>query len=107
MIRGGRTPRCRFAPISCCNFITSRATRRLDRVDPDLSRIGVIDNLSDCLFHGGLLFFRVESLAFGVSGAFGEVDLGNAYGANERLPVDAFYESVEFLYRLLKMLAGC
>ena len=53
------------------------------------------------------MFFRVESLAFGVSGGFGELDLGNAYGANERLPVDAFYESVEFLYRLLKMLAGC
>jgi len=43
--------------------------------------------------------------AFGVSGTFGELDLGNAHGANERLPVDAYYESVEFLYRLLKTLA--
>ena len=43
--------------------------------------------------------------AFGVSGTFGELDLGNAHGANERLPVDAYYESVEFLYRLVKTLA--
>jgi acetylornithine deacetylase/succinyl-diaminopimelate desuccinylase-like protein len=42
---------------------------------------------------------------FGVSGTFGELDLGNAHGANERLPVDAFYEGVDFLYRLLKSLA--
>jgi acetylornithine deacetylase/succinyl-diaminopimelate desuccinylase-like protein len=40
--------------------------------------------------------------AFGVSGVFGELDFGNAHGANERLPVDAYYESVEFLYRLVK-----
>jgi len=41
---------------------------------------------------------------FGASGAFGEMDLGNAHGANERLPVDAYYEGAEFLYRLLKSL---
>jgi acetylornithine deacetylase/succinyl-diaminopimelate desuccinylase-like protein len=38
---------------------------------------------------------------FGVSGAFGELDLGNAHGANERLPVESFFESNEFLHRLL------
>ncbi|MGA2268681.1 MAG: M20/M25/M40 family metallo-hydrolase [Bryobacteraceae bacterium] len=48
---------------------------------------------------------RAGMPTFGVSGTFGELDLGNAHGANERLPVDAFYESVEFLYRLMKMLA--
>lgn len=41
---------------------------------------------------------------FGASGTFGEMDLGNAHGANERLRVDAFHEGVEFLYRLLKSL---
>jgi acetylornithine deacetylase/succinyl-diaminopimelate desuccinylase-like protein len=49
---------------------------------------------------------RAGMPAFGVNGAFGELDLGNAHGANERLPVNAFYESVELLYRLVKMLAG-
>jgi hypothetical protein len=28
MTRGGLTPRCPFAPINYCNFITSRANRR-------------------------------------------------------------------------------
>lgn len=44
--------------------------------------------------------------AYGVSGCFGEMDLGNAHGANERLPVESFDQSVEFLYRLLKRLTG-
>ena len=48
---------------------------------------------------------RVGFAAFGVSGMFGELDLGNAHGANERIPVEAYYESVEFLYRMVKTLA--
>ncbi|MBZ5585420.1 MAG: M20/M25/M40 family metallo-hydrolase [Acidobacteriia bacterium] len=43
---------------------------------------------------------------FGVNGAFGELDLGNVHGANERIPVQSFDEGVEFTYRLLKALAG-
>jgi acetylornithine deacetylase/succinyl-diaminopimelate desuccinylase-like protein len=41
---------------------------------------------------------------FGVSGVFSD-DLDNPHGANERLAVDASYESVEFLHRLMKTLA--
>jgi acetylornithine deacetylase/succinyl-diaminopimelate desuccinylase-like protein len=48
---------------------------------------------------------RAGLATFGVNGAFGELDVGNAHGANERIPVDAYYDSVEFLYRLLKALA--
>ena len=47
---------------------------------------------------------RADFVTFGVNGAFGELDVGNAHGANERIPVDAYYDSVEFLYRLLKAL---
>jgi acetylornithine deacetylase/succinyl-diaminopimelate desuccinylase-like protein len=47
---------------------------------------------------------RAGITTFGLSGCFGEMDMGNAHGANERLPVDSFYQSVEFLYRLLKSL---
>ena len=43
---------------------------------------------------------------FGASGTFGELDLGNAHGTDERLPVEAFDQGVEFLYRLLKSLTG-
>lgn len=42
---------------------------------------------------------------FGVSGIFSD-DLDNPHGANERLAVDSFYESVEFLYRLIKAITG-
>jgi len=47
---------------------------------------------------------RAGFTAFGVSGVFGELDFGNAHGANERVSVDAYYESIEFLYRLVKVL---
>ena len=43
---------------------------------------------------------------YGASGTFGEMDLGNAHGANERLPVESFDQGVEFLHRLLRMLAA-
>jgi acetylornithine deacetylase/succinyl-diaminopimelate desuccinylase-like protein len=48
---------------------------------------------------------RADFATFGVNGAFGELDVGNAHGANERIPVEAYDDSVEFLYRLLKALA--
>ena len=44
--------------------------------------------------------------AYGVSGTFGEMDLGNAHGANERLPVESFDRGVEFLHRLLRLLTA-
>jgi acetylornithine deacetylase/succinyl-diaminopimelate desuccinylase-like protein len=42
---------------------------------------------------------------FGVSGTFSD-ELGNAHGANERLGVVEFDESVDFMYRLLKSLTS-
>jgi acetylornithine deacetylase/succinyl-diaminopimelate desuccinylase-like protein len=42
---------------------------------------------------------------FGVSGTFSD-ELGNAHGANERLGIVEFDQSVDFLYRLLKSLTG-
>jgi acetylornithine deacetylase/succinyl-diaminopimelate desuccinylase-like protein len=42
--------------------------------------------------------------AFGVGSGFGELDSGNAHGANERLPVDAYYEGFDYLDRLVKAL---
>jgi hypothetical protein len=48
---------------------------------------------------------RAGIATFGVSGTFGEIDLGNAPGAHERLPVASFHEGVEFLYCLVKTLA--
>jgi acetylornithine deacetylase/succinyl-diaminopimelate desuccinylase-like protein len=47
---------------------------------------------------------RAGITTLGVNGTFGELDLGNAHGANERLPVSTFYEGVDFMYRLVRLL---
>ena len=44
--------------------------------------------------------------SFGVSGTFVDVSDLRAHGKDERVGVDAFYESLEFSYRLMKVLAG-
>jgi acetylornithine deacetylase/succinyl-diaminopimelate desuccinylase-like protein len=49
---------------------------------------------------------RAGIATYGVSGTFGELDLSNAHGANERVPVDAFNEGVGFLYELIKLLSA-
>ena len=43
--------------------------------------------------------------SYGVSGAFEDVHDGRAHGRDERIGVTAFYESVEFDYRLMKELS--
>jgi acetylornithine deacetylase/succinyl-diaminopimelate desuccinylase-like protein len=44
--------------------------------------------------------------SFGVSGTFVDVSDLRAHGKDERVGVNAFYESLEFSYRLMKVLAG-
>ena len=43
---------------------------------------------------------------YGVSGIFGDMDDVRAHGRDERIRIDHFHEGQEFLYRLVKMLAG-
>lgn len=43
---------------------------------------------------------------FGVSGIFGDVDDVRAHGRDERIAVQSFYEAQEFLYQLVRALAG-
>ncbi|MGE5297257.1 MAG: hypothetical protein ACM3VT_20735, partial [Solirubrobacterales bacterium] len=40
---------------------------------------------------------------YGVSGTFGELGLGNAHGANERLSIESFDRGVEFLHSFLRL----
>jgi len=67
---------------------------------PGMPVFPVMDPWASDSFH----LRRAGLPVFGVGSGFGELDLGNAHGANERLPVDAYYESFEVLYRLLKEL---
>jgi acetylornithine deacetylase/succinyl-diaminopimelate desuccinylase-like protein len=43
---------------------------------------------------------------YGVSGLFGDMDDSRAHGRDERMLVKSFFEGQEFLYRLVKELAG-
>jgi len=43
---------------------------------------------------------------YGVSGLFGDMDDVRAHGQDERITTRAFYEGMEFLYRLVKVYAG-
>lgn len=53
------------------------------------------------------LYLRNAGIAtYGVSGLFSDVDDIRAHGRDERIGVQAFYEGQEFLYRLVKALAG-
>jgi len=44
--------------------------------------------------------------AYGVSGLFGEPGKTGVHGVNEQIGVKEVYDSREFLYRLVKRLAG-
>ena len=43
---------------------------------------------------------------YGVSGLFGDMDDSRAHGRDERVLIKSFYDSQEFLYRLVKELSG-
>jgi acetylornithine deacetylase/succinyl-diaminopimelate desuccinylase-like protein len=44
--------------------------------------------------------------AYGHSGLADDVDDFRAHGKDERVPVKSFFDGVEYLYRLVRMLAG-
>lgn len=53
------------------------------------------------------LYLRREGIpVYGVSGLFHDMDDSRAHGQDERILMEHFYEGQEFLYRLVKALAG-
>ena len=54
----------------------------------------------------GLYLRRAGIPVYGVSGIFGDMDDTRAHGQDERILIQHFYEGQEFLYRLVKALAG-
>ena len=54
----------------------------------------------------GLYLRRAGIPVYGVSGIFGDMDDTRAHGRDERILIEHFYEGQEFLYRLVKALAG-
>ena len=54
----------------------------------------------------GLYLRNAGIPVYGVSGIFGDMDDVRAHGQDERIRIDHFHEGQEFLYRLVKALAG-
>ncbi len=54
----------------------------------------------------GLRLRRERIPVYGVSGLFGDMDDVRAHGQDERILIQDYYEGQEFLYRLVKALAG-
>ncbi len=54
----------------------------------------------------GLYLRNAGIPVYGVSGIFGDMDDVRAHGRDERIRIDHFHEGQEFLYRLVKALAG-
>jgi len=53
------------------------------------------------------LYLRREGIpVYGVSGLFGDMDDVRAHGQDERILIENFYQGQEFLYRLVRALAG-
>jgi acetylornithine deacetylase/succinyl-diaminopimelate desuccinylase-like protein len=40
--------------------------------------------------------------SFGITGLFTDIDDNRAHGRDERIPIDGFYQDVEFIYRMMK-----
>ena len=54
----------------------------------------------------GLYLRNAGIPTYGISGLFGELSDARAHGKDERVRIDSFYESVQFLYVLVKRLAS-
>ena len=54
----------------------------------------------------GLILRRAGIPVYGVSGLFDDIDDVRAHGRDERMAVWAFFDGLEFMYRLEKALAG-
>jgi acetylornithine deacetylase/succinyl-diaminopimelate desuccinylase-like protein len=54
----------------------------------------------------GLYLRNAGIPTYGVSGLFGELSDARAHGRDERVRIDSFYESAQFLYALVKRLAS-
>jgi acetylornithine deacetylase/succinyl-diaminopimelate desuccinylase-like protein len=44
--------------------------------------------------------------SFGITGLFTDIDDNRTHGRDERIPIDGFYEDVEFTYRMMKSLSA-
>jgi acetylornithine deacetylase/succinyl-diaminopimelate desuccinylase-like protein len=102
-------PNVRFAPLgptidSPPSPLTPALMREIERVSRAMwPGVPVVPTMSTGATDG--LYFRNAGIpVYGVSGLF--YPDPNAHGMNERVPAQAFYQGLEFMYRLVKNLTG-
>ena len=85
---------------------------------PKTGLMGKVHEVVDAMWPGVEVFQTMDAGAsdalysraagiptYGISGMFGDVDDNRAHGRDERVEIKAFYEDVEFNYRLMKVLS--
>jgi acetylornithine deacetylase/succinyl-diaminopimelate desuccinylase-like protein len=96
-----------WAPVATATAVLDKAvvakvTKATDEMWPGLKVVPLMSSgASDNVYWRG-----AGIPTFGVSGAFVDVSDLRAHGKDERIGVTAFYESLEFNYRLMKLLSG-
>jgi acetylornithine deacetylase/succinyl-diaminopimelate desuccinylase-like protein len=82
--------------------IMRKVTAVVESMWPDVPVVPDMDaGASDSKYTRGA---RIPS--FGISGLFTDIDDNRAHGRDERIPIDGFYQDVEFTYRLMKTLSS-
>ena len=104
-------PRVSVAPIkeaktSPASALTREVLEPIERITEEMwPGTPVIPTMSTGATDG--LFLRRAGIpVYGVSGLFQDVDDIRAHGRDERISIDAYYDGLEFLYRLTKALAA-
>ena len=99
------------------SFVDEARPSKPSPLRPDV--VGAVESLSKDMFPGvvvvpvmstgatdGLYLRNGEIPTYGVDGNFGDIDDVRAHGRDERIGVKQYYDGLEFLYRLIKALAG-
>jgi acetylornithine deacetylase/succinyl-diaminopimelate desuccinylase-like protein len=104
-------------PAIAVSFVGEARPSRPSPLRPDV--MGVVESLTKEMFPGvivvpvmstgatdGLYLRNGEIPTYGIDGTFGDMEDVRAHGRDERVGVKAFFEGLEFQYRLIKALAA-
>ena len=99
------------------SFVDEARPSKPSALRPDV--VGSVESLTKDMFPGvvvvpvmstgatdGLYLRNGEIPTYGVDGNFGDIDDVRAHGRDERIGVKQYFEGLEFMYRLIKALAG-
>ena len=86
--------------------LTPEVLRPIERITEEMWPGVPVVPIMSALATDGLYLRQAGIPTYGVSGIFEDVDDVRAHGQDERILIESFYEGQEFMYRLVKALAG-